>query len=58
LPFTGSAEVQLNATCNVSNPALCAQIDNAIAVEESELQAEADTFDYWPVLSLGVSYRF
>jgi hypothetical protein len=56
--FTGSAKVDLNATCNVSNPALCAQIDSAIAVEESELQAEADKFDYWPVLSLGISYRF
>ena len=56
--FTGAPEVELNATCRVPNAMLCAEIQDDVFAEEAELQAEADKLDYWPVMSIGVSYRF
>ena len=58
LIFTGSPEVELNATCRVPNAMLCTQIQADVAAEEAELQRDADDLKYWPVLSLGVSYKF
>lgn len=56
--FTGSADVQLNVTCAAAAAALCSQIQGDVAAEQIELQNDADDVKYWPVLSLGVSYRF
>ncbi len=56
--FTGAADVRLNVTCDMGNPALCAQLADDVAAEEAELQRDADDVKYWPVLSLGVSYKF
>jgi len=56
--FTGAADVQLNVTCTAAAAALCTQIQGDVAAEQAELQADADDFKYWPVLSLGLSYRF
>ena len=58
LVFTGAPEVELNATCRVPNALLCADIQDDVFAEEAELQAEADKLDYWPVMSIGLSYRF
>lgn len=56
--FTGAADVTLNVTCRLSDPTLCARLENDVAAEQAELQREADKMNYWPVLSVGVSYRF
>ncbi len=56
--FTGTADVQLNVTCAAAAAALCSQIQGDVAAEQVELQNDADDIKYWPVLSLGVSYRF
>lgn len=56
LAFTGAADVKLNVTCQ--DATVCAQLEDDVAAEQAELQKEADKFDYWPVLSIGVSYRF
>lgn len=56
--FTGSPKVELNATCAVPNAMLCAQIEADALAEEAELQEEADKLEYWPMLSVGISYRF
>ena len=56
--FTGAADVTLNVTCTPSAVALCDQIQDDVVAEQAELQADADDFKYWPVLSFGVSYRF
>lgn len=56
--FTGAPEVELNATCRVPNAMLCADIQDDVLAEEAELQRDADKLDYWPVMSIGLSYRF
>jgi hypothetical protein len=56
--FTGSPEVELNATCRIQNAMLCAQIEDDVATERAALQDDADELEYWPVLSLGLSYKF
>jgi hypothetical protein len=56
--FTGSPDVRLSVTCAVNDPAFCADLQNDVAAEQAELQNDADDFKYWPVLSLGVSYKF
>jgi hypothetical protein len=42
----------------VPNAMLCADIQDDVFAEEAELQGEADKLDYWPVMSIGLSYRF
>ena len=56
--FTGAPEVNLNVTCRASDPAVCAELRDHVVAEQAELQSDADEMEYWPVLSLGVSYRF
>ncbi len=56
--FTGSPEVELNVSCRIQNAMRCAQIQEDAAAEEAQLQDEADQLEYWPVLSLGLSYKF
>lgn len=56
--FTGSPKVELNATCRVPNSAVCSDIQADVAAEQAELQNDADDLKYWPVLSLGLSYKF
>lgn len=55
---TGSPAVKLNVACAVESADLCAGLEDDVAAEQAELQREADKFEYWPVLSVGVSYRF
>ena len=56
--FTGAADVRLDVTCVNSAAALCAQVQDDVAAEQAELQDDADQIEYWPVVALGVSYRF
>jgi hypothetical protein len=55
---TGSPTVKLDVVCAVDSAAVCAGLDDDVVAEQAELQREADEFEYWPVLSLGVSYKF
>jgi hypothetical protein len=55
---TGSPTVKLNVTCAVESAALCDGLQDDVAAEQAELQNEADEFELWPVLSLGLSYKF
>ncbi|NGX17636.1 hypothetical protein [Wenzhouxiangella sp. XN24] len=54
--FTGSPDVTLNGTVN--DPTLEAQFQDDLALEQERVQAELDDAKYYPVLSLGVAYRF
>ena len=57
--FQGSPKVKLNATCGSAvSPSQCAQIAGNVAAEEKKLEDEVSDYKYWPVLSLGVGYRF
>lgn len=54
--FQGSPKVSASATA--SDPALQPYVDEALAAEVSDIQKDADSFKYYPVISVGISYRF
>jgi hypothetical protein len=54
--FQGTPKVQ--ATATASDPAMQAVVDDALAAEIADIQDDADQFQLYPVISIGVSYRF
>jgi hypothetical protein len=57
--FQGSAHTTLAAHCAAGTPAAtCAQIQQAVAAEQSRLDDDFDDYEYYPVLSIGVAYVF
>lgn len=54
--FQGSPKVSARATA--SDPALQGTVDSALANEVADIQDDADAFKYYPVISLGCSFRF
>jgi hypothetical protein len=57
--FQGSPDANLHVNCGSAvSPVQCAQIKSDVAAEERDLKDKADDYKYWPVLSLGVAYRF
>lgn len=53
--FQGSPDVSLTATGTLANDPLFQQ---NLKYEEKELQDELDKFEYYPVITLGMSYKF
>lgn len=59
LLFQGSPDASLHANCGSAVPALeCARLQSDLREEESELEDDADDYKIWPVVSVGVAYRF
>ena len=57
--FQGSANAKLNAVCGSGiSPADCAQIQLDVAAEEKQLNKELESFDIYPVVSIGLGYKF
>lgn len=56
--FTGTPDITLSVTCNSASATLCATLNEDAAAEQAALQQDAKDYKYWPVLSLGLSYRF
>ena len=58
----GSPDVKLQGGCTsafqASNPAECAQMAGDINAEEKDLNNKASDYKWWPVLNLGLAYRF
>ena len=56
--FQGSADTSLaNPGCTAS-AAVCTRLANGLAAENEALQDKVNKFKYFPVLRVGVSYRF
>lgn len=58
--YLGSAKIKLNGTCSAqfqSDP-MCTQFKSDVANEEAQLNKDVADYKWWPVLSLGVAYRF
>lgn len=51
-------EPQVTATATASDPALQPYVDQALAVEVADIQDQASAFQFYPVISVGVSYGF
>ncbi len=60
--YLGSPRVNLDARCSAQGalaaPVECAQLDENVQAEEDELNDEADSYKFWPVLNIGLAYRF
>lgn len=54
--FQGEPQVEASATA--SDPALQSAVDEALDREVTKIQEDASSFKYYPVISVGVSYRF
>lgn len=54
--FTGQADARLTSR-NCTGP-LCPQLASDIAVEQTRLREDLDGMKYFPVVRVGVSYRF
>jgi hypothetical protein len=51
-------EPKVSATATASDPALQPYVDQALANEVAKIQDDASAFKLYPVISVGVSYRF
>jgi len=51
-------EPQVSVTATASDPALQPAVDEALSHEVAQIQENASDFKYYPVISVGVSYRF
>jgi hypothetical protein len=57
--YTGAPKASLSASCSASVPAAtCAQIQQDAAVEINKLQNQYTQLKIWPVVNLGLAYRF
>ncbi|MFN7834405.1 MAG: hypothetical protein ACK5NY_01225 [Burkholderiaceae bacterium] len=59
--FMGSARAKLDVTCGPNlqaNPLLCAQAQQDAAREADKARDMVDSWKYYPVLSVGMGYRF
>lgn len=54
--FQGAPKISARATA--SDPVLQPAVDAALEREVEDIQDDADAYQYYPVISLGVSYRF
>lgn len=60
--YLGSPKVKLNAACTAQGlataPVQCAQLAQNVKVEEDKLNKEVEDYKFWPVITVGVGYRF
>lgn len=56
--FTGSPEVRLSGKTEAEDPNITAAFEKDLGREEANLNRELRDMKYWPVATLGVSYRF
>jgi len=55
---TGAPKVTLDFTCSPSLANNCAQFANDIAQEKADLEDELSSYEWYPVVSLGIAVRF
>lgn len=60
--YQGSPDVKLHGGCTAaflaSNPTECAQLASDIKAEEKDLNNKVSDYKWWPVLNIGIAYRF
>ncbi|WP_031555689.1 hypothetical protein [Parvularcula oceani] len=57
--FAGDSEVSLDATGLATvDPVLAQELRDRLELEERELEDDIDKYAYWPVLTIGLGYRF
>ncbi len=57
--FQGSPDAKLNVSCGTAVPtATCDQLHSDVAEEQSKLNHDLSSYKYWPVIDIGLAYRF
>ena len=57
--YQGSPNVHARVTCGAGlSSGDCAQLNSDVAAEAKDLEQEIDSYKWWPVLSIGLAYRF
>lgn len=59
--YGGTPKVSLNANCGAAAPAgtpLCTQLQSDVQIERQKLQNNVNIVKWYPVVTLGLSYRF
>lgn len=57
--YGSEPDVTVNAVCGAGvPPLLCTQLQNDVAAERAELVDEVDTLTWYPVVNLGIAFRF
>lgn len=57
--ITGTPDASLSVVCAAATPAAtCTQIQQSAATEVTKLKSDTSNFKLWPVLNLGLAYRF
>lgn len=57
--YTGSPDVNLTATCGVGvSLGTCNELQQQVQVEEDELSDEATSYEWYPVIGIGLAIRF
>lgn len=60
--YLGSPRVNLNGSCSaqgvLTDPVACAELEDNVRAEEDDLNDEVENYKWWPVLNIGVGYRF
>jgi hypothetical protein len=56
--YQGEPNVSLTAVCGPIPPASCAQLQSDVAAEEAELREAVKDYKFYPVISIGIGYRF
>jgi hypothetical protein len=54
--FHGTPSAKLRATC--SDPAICASLQSDLTAEEKQLNDDLKSFNIYPVLTMGIGYKF
>lgn len=56
--FQGSPETSLTASCVDDTSARCGELQDAVDLERESFQDSTEDFEFFPVITLGVSYTF
>jgi len=58
--YQGSPNIDLVGVCGsaIKGTAQCDELQNDIEIEQQTLNDDADSFKWWPVISVGLTYKF
>ena len=59
--YGGTPSVSLSATCGTAAPpgsSACTQLQNSLAGERAQLASDVTAAKWYPVLNIGLAYRF
>ena len=58
--YQGSPNIDLTGVCGpaIEGTSRCIELQNDIKVEQQTLNNDADGFKWWPVISIGLTYKF